>query len=133
MSILPPYSPKAWKVIIYTAIGLVVLGIVLFAFDRCGSYWTGRDINKAKGNVANALNAVNAQKDVVAGDKVAEAVAVEKVAEAAKDVIEASTATAEAKQEATDALNAYKQAKNANLPVGTTEQNLLDKLNKLDQ
>lgn len=126
-------SEKQWKAIIYGAIGLVLLGIILFTFDRCGSYWSSRDIKKAKENVNIAMNAVNAAKGTVANDRVDEAVALEQLKEATNDVVNASTATDEAKAEAQQALANYVAQKASNRPTGTTEEDLRKKLEALDR
>lgn len=130
--LLPPYTPRVWKAI-GIAIGLLILlAAVLFVSDRITGWWSTRTIDRAKGNVANALNAVNGAKEVVANDRIDEAVAVENVKRAVQDVVNASNASDAAKTATNAALANYEAAKKANKPVGTTEQELLDKLNELE-
>lgn len=133
MNIFPPYSAKVWRAIVYVAIGLLLLAVVLFVFDKCGSYWSSRDIKKAQENVNIAMNAVNAAKGTVSNDRVAEAVALEQLKEATNDVVNASTATDEAKAEANAALANYIAQKASNKPTGTTEADLQKKLEALGQ
>ncbi len=110
-----------------------MLGAVLFTFDRCGTYWGNRGLDKYKANVNKALEAVKTGKDVVGNDRVDEAVALEKVAEATKDAINASNASTEAQTATNHALANYIEAKKAGLPTGTTEADLDEKLRGLGE
>lgn len=132
-NLLPPYSPKVWKAIGLCLIGLVIIAILLFASDRISNWWNSRGIDKAKANVNAALEAVNAQRSVVATDRVDEALALQNVNVAVKGVIEASNATDAAKQAANEALAKYENAHRANVPVGTSEEILREKLRALDE
>lgn len=128
---------KAWpvtaKIAVPLGVLLLVVGFVLFNIDRL-ERWTGtRAIDHAKTNVNIALADVNAGKAVVANDRVNEAVAVEQVKQAANDVITASNATDDAKAAAKQAVANYVAAKQANVPTGTTEEDLQRKLDELDK
>lgn len=112
---------------------LFLIGAVLWTMDYCTGFWSERGINKHKANVNEAMEAVNAAKSDLTNNKINEAIAIEKVAEAANEAIRASNATDEAKTAANVALQRYENAKRANAPIGTSEQELLDALNKLDQ
>lgn len=126
-------SAKQWKIVGYCLIGLLLLGAVLFTMDKCGGYFSSRDIDKAKANLNAALANVNAAKDVVVNDRIDEAVVLEQVKQAANDVITASNATDQAKAEANAAVANYIAAKNANRPTGTTEADLDAKMRALEQ
>ena len=125
-------SEKAWKAVGIGIGLLVLLGVVLFGISKCDNWRTQRAIDKAKANFNGAMANVNAAKDTVANDKVNEAVAVNAVAAAAKDVIAASDATDAKKAEAAKAVADYENAKNANLPTGITEADLRRRLDALD-
>lgn len=128
--LLPPYSAKVWKIGIYCAVGIVLLGIVLFGIDRCSTWNQKRKLN-------NALNEANVAMQELANAKAAvnpyaEAAAIEKLKEATNTAIEASAATNAAKAQTNAALANYKAAINANRPVGTTEAELLEKMRGLE-
>jgi len=125
-------APAVKAIIVVVAL-TVIIGVILFASDRISGWWSTRDINKARANVNAAMNDVKNAKDVVVNDRVDEAVALEKVDEAVKEVIEASTATDEAKEEARKAMANYNAAVAAGRPTGTTEADLDAKLRALGQ
>jgi thioesterase domain-containing protein len=126
-------STQQWKIVGLCVAGLVLIGIVLFTFQTCGNYFSGRDINKARANVNAALVEVKAAKEVVANDRVDEAVALDHVKQAANDVVSASTATDEAKTAANQAVANYEAAVKEKRPTGTTEADLDEKLRALGQ
>jgi hypothetical protein len=76
---------------------------------------------------------VNAAKQTVDGDRVEEAVAIEKVKQATNQALQASDATEAAKQAVNEALVKYQAAVNANRPTGTTQADLEAKLRELGQ
>lgn len=130
---MPAFSAQTWKVAGVCLGLLVLLGAVLFGIHSCGTYLDNRGVSKARANVNAALQQVNAQKAVIANDRVDEAVAIDHVKQAANDVITASNATDQAKAEANAAVANYVQAKQANVPTGTTEADLQRKLEALDR
>jgi hypothetical protein len=133
MDFKPPYKPATWYTILCLVVALVVLALVLFLSDRCGGYFASHDIGKARANVNAGLSEVNAAKQGVANDRVDEAVALDHVKQAANEVIAASNATDQAKTEANKALANYQIAVNANVPTGTTAEDLQRKLEALDR
>lgn len=124
--LLPPYSPKVWKIII----GIIVLAIVLFAADRISTWNSKRKLNNAKQEVNVALQELANAKAAV--DPHAESAAIEKLKEATNTALTASGATDEAKAETNAALANYKAARNANRPTGTTETELLKAMEGLE-
>ncbi len=132
MTLWPP-TAQGWKAIAGVVVLIAIIVLILFTMDKCGGYWSNRNIDKLKANVNAALADVNNAKGTVSNDKVDEAVALEKVKQAANDVITASNATDQAKTEANQAVANYIAAKNANRPTGTTEAQLDEALRKLDQ
>lgn len=127
--LLPPYTPKVWKIIFYCVIGLTLLGLILFGIDRCSTWNQNRKLNNAKQEVNVALQELANAKAAV--DPHAESAAIEKLKEATNTAIEATTATDEAKAETNAALANYKAARNANRPTGTTEAELLKAIEDL--
>jgi hypothetical protein len=111
---------------------LILICAALFGIDRYDHYRSQRAIDKARANVNAALADVNVAKQVVANDRVNEAVAVEQVKQAANDVLAASNASEAAKTETNKALANYAASVNANVQ-GTTANDLQRKLDALDQ
>lgn len=128
--LLPPYTPKVWKILVYCVMGLVLLGIILFGVHSCNDWWAKRQINKAKQDVNIALQELANAKAAV--DPHAESAAIEKLKEATNTALAASAATDEAKAETNAALANYKAARNANRPTGTTEADLLKAMEGLE-
>jgi hypothetical protein len=112
--------------------GIVILGGVLFLADKCSTYEGNKKLKAAQTNANIAMNAVNAAKGTVVKDAVNEAVAVDRVKEAVNDAVTASNATDAAKQRTNQALANYQVAVNANVPVGTSADDLHRALDDLD-
>lgn len=110
---------------------LVVLGLVLFAFDRCGTYFAGKDIDKLKSNanagLANAAK-IESEIDVLKGRQAAELEAVKRDTEKLLDAVNATNA---AREETNRALQNVNAARNSNT-VGITAEQLAEKLRRLE-
>ncbi len=126
-----------WPIAVRIAVGLgvvlLVVGIILFGVAKFDNWKFDRKIDKARANVNAALADVNVAKQVVANDRVNEVLAVEDVKRAANDAVAASQASDAAKTVANQAVANYAAARNANLPVGTTEQDIHNALDALDK
>lgn len=125
-------SPRT-KAIAFCAVLLVIIGGILFTVHTVRNYRARKQIEQGIANVNAAMKQVANAQMVVGGDKVAENRAVEDFKESANTVIEASTATDEAKAEANAAVANFIATKNANRPTGTTEEDLKRKLEALGQ
>lgn len=111
-------------------VGLLLLWYVITQMQACSST---RAIDKAKVAVNAALaNLSNAQANLQA-DKIEEAKRVEDVKVATNVALEAANATQAARSETNKALANLSNAVNANVPVGTTAEDLNKRLEELDK
>lgn len=133
MNWLPPYSTNVWKAI-GVAVGLLMLiGALLFAAKSCDNWRDERAIDKARKQVNAALaNLANAQANLQA-DKLEEAKRIEDVKHATNQVLQATNATDAAKTQTNAALANLGNAVNANIPIGTTADDLNRRLEELDK
>ena len=130
VNLLPPYKPQTWKAI-GIAVGLLaVLGFVLFAFDRCGSYFDNRDIEKRKAKIANTVAQIETKEAVIANLQTEIAVEKEQAKRDTLELLENVNATNEAKAETDKALANLDAARNANTTNSSLKE-LTDALDKL--
>ncbi len=131
-NLLPPYTPKVWKLIGACVLGVIVLGFVLFVTDRCGGYFAGRKIDKLKANINAATNAVIKLEQQQAVLKERQERALEDANAAITEFNDAVNATEAARRDANAALEAVNQARSSN-QVGVTVDELNRKLEALDR
>lgn len=107
----------AWPYLKVTAVGvglLIVIGLVAFAFESCGDWRFGREIDRKKANVNAAIDQVKAINANIAAEKKAEAEALANVKVAADDYLEATNATDGAREAVNASVERMKQAANTN-------------------
>ncbi len=124
--------PILWKAIIGGAVGLVLIGAVLFGAKSCSNWRTDRQIDKAKANVNAALaNLANAQANVQK-DAIEVAQHEQAVKDAANAVLVASNASVAVQTNTNAMLSNLNRTIAANRPIGTTAQQINDQLKDLD-
>lgn len=123
------FSAKTWRIIIPCAGGIIVLVVVLFAMDRCGTFNFNRGMSKANANLVKELDKLsNVQDQQVEKEKelhqleIDEAVQKQIVIEAAKDAEAAAKAEREAQLTANQAATNVNTINAADFN-GTTLQN----------
>lgn len=132
MSLLPPYTPKVWRIIGICAGALFVLGLVLFTMDKCSSYFTNRDIEKRKANVNAILSNIQAiETGKIAATKEELAAEKAKAELETEDLLEAANATDAARAETNAALTNLNAARNANT-TNSSVKDLEDALRRLE-
>ncbi len=111
----------------------MLIGAVLFTFDKCSTWNSNRKIENARKDVSAALsNLANAQANLTT-DRIEEARRVEDVKVATNTLLEAQNASEEARTQTNATLANLSNAINANRPVGTTAEDLERRLNELDK
>lgn len=123
--------PMAMRVGVPLVIGLVILGAVLFGASKVSNWWGNRQIDKARANVNAALVELKQAEANKAADETAVAVAVEKVKQAAEDVVIASNTAEKGREEINAATQNLANVAAANRPTGTVASDLEKKLDQL--
>jgi uncharacterized protein (DUF2164 family) len=103
MDFTPPYKPNTWRAIAVAVGLLIVIGLVLFLSQKCGTWNFNRGMKQANANLANAINGLaNIQDQKAAKEKELqqlneqEAGQKQVVADAAKDAEQAAAAERDA-------------------------------------
>ena len=117
---------KYWRVVGSLTAFLVLIGLVLFTVDRCGTWRTDRKNEQLKENVNIALSNVAAREKVIANLKEQQAVEVFAVNNATREYLDAQNLTDETRREVNKALaNLANAAKsNGNISVRELEDKL---------
>ena len=97
------------KVIGWLVIGLIFILGVLFLADRYSTWKGNRDVNRLRANVNAASQELRQAQDSLAKDRVAEAVAVEKVADASNALLTAKNASEAVKTQTNAQLQILRQ------------------------
>ena len=132
-------SIKAWfsdrfnryRIIIIAIALLALLGLVLFTFDRCGGYFSNRQIDKIKANVNAATEDLKAVQANIQKEKQAEAAALERVKIETNTYLGAVNASDAARAETNRAIQNMQSAINGNRPVNITADELDRRLREL--
>lgn len=133
MNIWPPYTTQVWKIIGGCVGGLIVLGFVLFTFDKCGTWRENRSTKKDKEKIANTVNEIANISNQISNLEIQKA---EKQGELKRDVEILANQTfglEEAKKETNAALSNFNKALQANSNVNATAEDFRRILEKLDQ
>jgi hypothetical protein len=131
MTLLPPYSPKVWKIIAACAGAIVLLALILFASSRISNYWTDRGIRKDKEKIANTVAEISNVKGQISELQQKEA---ELRGELGRDVetLQNNVYGHEtAKGETNKALANYNAAVRSNSNVNATAEDLLKALERI--
>lgn len=119
------------RIIIYVVAALFVIGLVLFAFDRCGNWKNNRQIEKLRTNVSLATNELKQVQSNIANAKQDEAVKLQAVNIAVNDYTAKSNATDAAKAATNQAIVNMQSAVNANKSVDVTASDLENQLKEI--
>lgn len=114
------------RIVVFAVCGLILLGAVLFTFDKCGDWSFQRKQDKLKANVNKALaEAANVEK-TIANLKEQQAVQAENVNRATREYIDAQSYTDETRNEVNKALANMANAarSNGNVSVKELEEKL---------
>lgn len=118
---------------VYIGAALILLLVfVWFGITKCSEWGARREIDQMKANVNIALqDLTNAQSNLHV-DQTDVAVKEDRLKEATNQLLDAANATDVSRIEANKALANFISSHNANLPSGTTADDLQRKLDSLD-
>lgn len=125
-------SAKTWRIVGISALGLVLIGVVLFGIDRCGTWKANRSIEKDKQKIANTVAEISNISNQISNLELQKA---EKQGELNRDVETLANnvyGRDEAKAETNAALANYQRAVRANVNANATAKQIEEALKKLE-